>query len=73
MLVWNFCFRNVKNAAEGRFGDQALSKTTTFDQWKIFTEGREGVEDKYRPERPSTFVDEEYAKKIEDQSLNIVN
>ena len=53
----HFCVQNEISAAETlrmlqkAFGDQALSKTRTFEWHKMFREGRERVEDKERPGR----------------------
>ena len=51
------------------FGDQALSRTTTFDWYKMFKEGRELVEDEERPGKEKTSADEAHVKKIKEMLL----
>ena len=49
---------------QNAFGDQALSKTRTFEWHQIFREGRERVEDEERPRREKTSADEQHAMEI---------
>ncbi|XP_055326361.1 protein GVQW3-like [Sitodiplosis mosellana] len=70
-----FCFLNGISAAETlrmlqkAYGDQAPSKTTTFDWYKMFKEGRQRVEDEERPGRPSTSTDGQHVNKIKELVL----
>ena len=67
-----FCVRNRISFAEmlrilqKAFNDQALSKTRTFERNKMFREGRERVEDKERPRRPSTSTIEQHVNQIKE-------
>lgn len=48
------------------YGDQCLSRTRTFEWYKMFKEGREVVEDESRSGRPSTSTDEHHADKVKE-------
>lgn len=70
-----FCLRNEISAAETlrmlqkAFGDQVMSQKNVYKWYKPFKEGRENVEDKNRPRRPSTSTDEQHVKEIKDLVL----
>lgn len=55
-----FCFKLGKSSSETfellqqAFGDNVLSRTTCFEWFKRFKEGRTSVKDNERPGRPST-------------------
>ncbi|XP_055306685.1 protein GVQW3-like [Sitodiplosis mosellana] len=51
------------------FGEQALSKTQTYEWFKMFKEGRESVEDEERSGRPSTSTDEQHVNAIKELVL----
>lgn len=48
------------------FGDQCLSRSRTFEWYKMFKEGRELVEDEIRSGRPSTSTDELHVDKVKE-------
>ena len=54
---------------EKAYGDQALSKTRTFEWYKMFKDGRESVEDEPHQRRPKTSTDEQHVKKIKEMVL----
>lgn len=70
-----FCLRNEISAAETfrmlqkAFGDQVLSERNVYKWYKQFKEGREIVEDKERPGRPSTSINEQHVNEIKDLVL----
>ena len=70
-----FCFLNGINAAETlkmlekAYGDRALPKSTTYDWYKLFKEGRERVEDEERLGRPSTSTDDAHIQKVKELVL----
>lgn len=70
-----FCFKNGISASETlemlkkAFGDNALSRASVFDWYKLFKGGRERVEDDERPGRPSTSTDEHHVKEVKDLVL----
>ena len=51
------------------FGEQAMSRASVFDWYKLFKEGRERVEDEPGLGRPSTSTDEKHVKEIKDLVL----
>src|SRR5215813_7913425 len=66
-----FCFKLNKTAAKthcmlkGAFGENALSKTRTFQWFKRFKEGRESVDDDSHSGRPSTSTTLEMIAKVQ--------
>ena len=70
-----FCVRNEFSTAETlrmlqkAFGEQAMSRASVYDWYKLFKEGRERVEDEPRLGRPSTSTDEKHVKEIKDLVL----
>jgi len=70
-----FCFLNGINAAETlkmlekAYGDRALPKSTTYDWYKLFKEGRERVEDEECLGRPSTSTDDAHIQKVKELVL----
>ena len=44
---------------EKAYRDQALSKTRTFEMYKMFKDGRESVEDEPDQRQPKTSTDEQ--------------
>ncbi|EFN76790.1 Putative uncharacterized protein FLJ37770, partial [Harpegnathos saltator] len=51
------------------YGDDCLSKTSTFEWFKKFQEGRESVEDDPRSGRPSTSTDDAHIEKVKELVL----
>ncbi|EFN87396.1 Putative uncharacterized protein FLJ37770, partial [Harpegnathos saltator] len=51
-------FTNAFRMLQKVYGDDCLSKTSTFEWFKKFQEGRESVEDDPRSERSSTSTDD---------------
>lgn len=70
-----FCMKNEISASdtlemlEKAYGNDALSKTRTFEWYKMFKEGRESVEDEPHQRRPKTSTDADHVKEIKDLVL----
>lgn len=70
-----FCVKNEISASETLkmlqkcYGDNSLSKTTTFEWYSRFKSGRESVEDDPHPGRPSTSKTSDNVEKIKSMIL----
>ncbi|RLU25678.1 hypothetical protein DMN91_001835 [Ooceraea biroi] len=67
-----FCLKLGYNATktlaklQQAYGDAALSRAQVFKWFKVFSEGRESVEDESRSGKPSTSRNDENVKRIRD-------
>jgi transposase len=67
-----FCFKLGKSASETyellqkAYGSDSLSRSTTFEWFKRFREGRQSMEDVERSGRPTTSRNEQTIEKVRD-------
>ena len=52
------------------YGESAMSKTSVYEWYKRFQDGREDVEDDERPGRPSTSTTDENVGKVKEMVMN---
>lgn len=72
-----FCFQNkisaikTLNMLQKAFGNHALSRSSVFDWYKLFKEGRQRVEDAPRPGQTKKSTDEEHIRQV--RNLVLIN
>lgn len=71
-----FCVKNeikcnkVCELLQKAYGESAMKKTSVYEWYKRFQDGREDVEDDERSGRPSTSIIDENVKKVEKMVMN---